>query len=158
MPETPQAPIDDPLNHELHPPHENSSQETPSISLQTPFDANPQFSLSKDLIPGAGQNIFIPRPNLDIAETPIDNSNSPLNQGLLPPNEFSKSFENNAPSLAGGNPDKDGPIIITDVQFAPKPSNGLLPPKDPSQNDINFQANFQEPTPNTQQDFTTKIG
>lgn len=147
LPETPQAPIDDPLNHPLSPPQNDNSQGAPSFALQVPHGNTQQLPITHDLIPpqipSGGESVFIPRPNLDIAETPIDNSNGPLNQGLLPPpNQGSKpvSFDTGAPSFS--NPNQDGPVIIPEgeVVFAPKPSNGLLPPKDPSPNEINFNG------------------
>lgn len=155
LPETPQAPIDDPLNHPLSPPQNDNSDGAPSFALQVPHGNAQQFPVTHDLIPPQiptdGQSVFIPRPNLDIAETPIDNSNGPLNQGLLPPpNQGSKpvSFDTGAPGFA--NPNQDGPVIIPEgeVLFAPKPSNGLLPPKDPSPNEINFNGPDQ-PTSST---------
>ena len=149
--ETPQAPVDDPLNHQLNPPKDNNFAAPPSVPLEGPHGKIPQFTLSSNLatpqIPTEG--VFIPRPNLDIGETPIDtNRNGPLNQGLLPPGDGSQStFDTNVPSFS--NPSQDGPIIFTEgnVNFAPKPSNGLLPPIDPSvgQNDVNFQNQITTP-------------
>lgn len=182
-PQTPQAPIDDPLNHPLSPPLNDKSGGAaslpPSFSLQVPTGP-PQVSVTQDLIPpqipSHDNSVFIPRPNLDISETPIDNSNGPvtLNQGLLPPTDDSvKNFDNTANTFLNptantfpnpnavnafpspntfptpntfSNPNQDGPIEITEVHFAPKPSNGLVPPKDPSPNDINFQSPDAQPT------------
>ncbi|CRK97634.1 CLUMA_CG011019, isoform A, partial [Clunio marinus] len=139
LPETPQVPIDDPLNHVLTPPKSNNPS-SPSASLQVPTGNYQTVTVSKNLVPPAnpsnGVSVFIPRPNLDIPETPIDKSDSPLNQGLLPPTD-SAVVKQNTPTFK--NPTQDGPLVITEVHFAPKPSNGLLPPKDPSPNDINFQ-------------------
>lgn len=138
--ETPQVSIEDPLNGPLSPPRENSP-DTPSFALQVPHGNTPQ-TVAQDLtppqIPQEGQSVFIPRPNLDIGETPIDDSNGPLNQGLLPPSSDGSAvkFDSNTPNFSG----QAGPVVIPegDVLFAPKPSNGLLPPKDPLPNEINF--------------------
>lgn len=139
--ETPQAPIDDPLNHPLTPPKDNS-QGAPSFALEVPRGTVPQLPVSHELVPPQiptdGQaGINIPRPNLDIGETPIDNSNGPLNQGLLPP-----PSQGSSPIFS--DPTQNGPVIIPEggVSFAPKPSNGLLPPKDAPANDI---VSFQGP-------------
>lgn len=143
--ETPQAPpINDPLNGPLNPPNLNSPQQAVAQELVPPK------------IPSDGQGgVFIPKPNLGIFETPIDTSNGPLNQGLLPPSESDLNnpitvnpFKNNG---------QNGPVVITDVNFAPKPSNGLLPPKDPSPNDINFQSPDNQPTVTTQNKLATPI-
>lgn len=175
LPETPQTPIDDPLNHELNPPSDGSTvtpqstPETPSFSLETPKgngQNSQQIPLTQDLIPPQipteGQSVFIPRPNIDVSETPIDDDfNALLNQGLLPPSDTPAGFgpdsaDANTPSTKINDnscpqcglptvpdPTQNGPVIIPEgqVHFAPKPSNGLLPPKDPSPNEINFQPN-----------------
>ena len=168
-PETPETPIDDPLNHELHPPTDDSSSsaapvskpETPSFALETPKgndQSSQQIPLTQDLIPPQipteGQSVLIPRPNIDASETPIDEDfNTLLNKGLLPPSDTPAGFgsdtsteanDNSSPTFS--NPNQDGPVIITDVNFAPKPSNGLLPPKDPSPNEISGQPNDSEQT------------
>lgn len=160
--ETPQAPpIDDPLDHVLTPPENDDSGGSPSSSLQTPNFNSEQPYVSQDLIPpqipSEGPGITIPRPNLDASETPIDNSNGPLNQGLLPPSAAGESNRKVSPPSANptfSNPNQDGPVIFTEVHFAPKPSNGLLPPKDVSPNDISYQSpdsqqNFQPTVPTT---------
>lgn len=167
LPETPQAPIDDPLNHVLTPPQDNSqvsSPDAPSFSLQVPNgnDKNePQVSLTQGLIPpqipSEGQTVFIPRPNIDVSETPIDSSNGPLNQGLLPPTDdfkapnFGQSFSN---------PNQDGPIVIKEgeIHFAPKPSNGLLPPKDSLPNEIAFEVPTPQPTFSSVNKFNGPFG
>lgn len=137
--ETPQAPIDDPLNHPLTPP----TRGIPSSALEVPTGNSQQFQLTQDLIPpqipSNSPGVFIPRPNIDASETPTDNNNGPLNQGLLPPVGPQQSL-NNVPVFTNS-PSQNGPVIITEgeVVFAPKPSNGLLPPKDPSPNDISYQ-------------------
>ena len=166
--ETPQSPpIDDPLNHQLFPPKDDTSggqsaPNAPSTALQVPGGSFQQASLHQDLVPpqypNQGPGVFIPRPNLDISETPIDNSNGPLNQGLLPPNDGPKtSFSSFNNFGTTPNPFKntgaDGPVVITEVHFAPKPSNGLLPPKDPSPNDVNFQSPDAQPTASTSNKF-----
>lgn len=163
--ESPQAPIDDPLNHVLTPPIDNSfatpqgpSQPQPSFELEAPQSKTPQFAIPQDLTPpqiqGDGQSgVFIPRPNIDVSETPIDNTNGPLNQGLLPPSDApNTNFVSNVPSFI--NPSQEGPIVFTDVLFAPKPSNGLLPPKDPSPNDVNFQEPTTTAFPTTVNKFS----
>lgn len=161
LPETPQTPIDDPLNQPLHPPQESaSSSGAPSFELEAPRGESQQFPLTQGLIPpqvpSDGQSVFIPRPNLDIPETPIDNSNGPgLNQGLLPPTGGSdtKAFDNSAPIFPPLG--QDGPVVINegDVLFANKPSNGLLPPKDPQANDVNFALPDQPATAPTPSKF-----
>lgn len=156
LPETPQTPIDDPIDHvPLHTPQNNPGG-SPSFTLETPNgnQNTQQFPLTQDLIPpqipNQGQSVFIPRPNLDVQETPIDNSNGPINQGLLPPPDSSSNFNfnsnNNGQSFS--NPKQDGPVIITEVLFAPKPSNGLVPPKDPLPNDVLFNPQPTVETPN----------
>lgn len=155
--ESPQTPIDDPLNHVLTPPQNDDSDGSASLSFQTPNVDSKQTSVSQDLIPpeipSEGPGIKIPRPNLDAGETPIDNSNGPLNQGLLPPTDGSiiKDSPPSLPAPSFSNPNQDGPVVITEVHFAPKPSNGLLPPKDASPNDINYQS------PDTQSDFQPTV-
>lgn len=168
LPETPQAPIDDPLNHELHPPQDDSSgiplsstvestgtpvvsstPDAPSFSLETPkgSENSQKVPLTQDLvppeIPSEGQSVLIPRPNIDVSETPIDeDTNALLNQGLLPPSDTPAGFGSpDTPAAKANentfnNPNQDGPVVITEVHFAPKPSNGLLPPKDPLPNEI----------------------
>jgi hypothetical protein len=136
--ETPQVPVDDPLNRQLNPPKDNNfaAPQAPSVAIEAPQGKDAQF----------GQGVFIPRPNLDAPETPIDNSNGPLNQGLLPPTSDKSKENSNFPSFIS--PNQEGPIVFTDgtINFAPKPSNGLLPPKDPSPNDISFQGDFSATT------------
>jgi hypothetical protein len=161
--ETPEVPeIDDPLNHPLNPPtsfsssssssqdntHLESLNTPPSAILEVPLNqdvnANPLFQdLVPPQIPSSSNGVDIPRPNLDIAETPIDKSDGPLNQGLLPPPVTSTNIFNNQVPPFGSNQNQDGPIVITDEQtiFAPKPANGLLPPKDPLPIDFQFDAN-----------------
>lgn len=137
LPETPISSNDDSLNSNLP----NAS---PSIVLELPInqDSNKIPFTTTGLVPPPISNsngVEIPRPNLDIHETPIDGSNNLLNQGLLPPTTSVQPNFNNNIFL---NPKQDGPVIITDDQtvFAPKPSNGLLPPKDPVPNNFNFQS------------------
>lgn len=182
LPETPQTPIDDPLNHVLTPPQDSSQSNSPqdntqnispgapSFSLQVPNgnDKNePQLSLSQGLIPpqipsDSQSSVFIPRPNIDISETPIDNSNALLNQGLLPPSDGSadgsavKNDNTNVQSFS--NPNQDGPVIITEVHYAPKPSNGLLPPKDPSPNDVALDNSAPPPTVPSPNKFSGSFG
>ncbi|CAO1415298.1 unnamed protein product [Diamesa tonsa] len=133
-PETPVTPIDDPLNGPLNPP-----QQTPSPGLSFPVGSGP----------GVGNNdspVIIPKPNIGIQETPITENDGPVSQGLLPPPENGQGFNglntkytpnsiNDIP--LNGNSFQNGPVIITDVSFAPKPANGLLPPKDPIPYDVN---------------------
>jgi hypothetical protein len=159
LPETPETPIiDDPIDHvPPHPPQDvflNSNTNTntnapPSSILEVPIHqdsgSNP---LSQNLIPPsipASIGVDIPRPNLDAHETPIDtDSDSPLNQGLLPPNsDFSSNLPTPSSSSFNSPNPHDGPVIITDdqIKFAPKPVNGLLPPKEAASNDIDFQSN-----------------
>jgi len=185
LPETPQTPINDPLDQELHPPPTVDGQfatpsDLPSVSLEVPHTQHnlPQQPIHQDLvppqIPSDGQNVIIPRPNLDAAETPIDNSNGPLNQGLLPPqqnsfdspgvkaspedNNNNNNNYNSNPFLnpnSNPNPNVNEPVLITEVHFAPKPSNGLLPPKDPSPNDISYQqSDFVQTTSTPPGKFT----
>jgi hypothetical protein len=151
--ETPEVPIVDPLNQPLSPPTQPTFFAVPSTSLSFPLEDkssdSPQLSqgLTPPEIPST-DGVFIPRPNLNEPETPIDNTNdSPLNQGLLPPSPTSqddsgKSLNNGFSNNIFLNPTQNIPVIITDDQtrFAPKPSNGLLPPKDPSPNEVDFQA------------------
>lgn len=159
--ETPQVPqINDPLNGPLNPPQNDNAAGAPSFSLSVPNSNKPQHAVAQDLIPpqiptdGQG-GVLIPKPNLGIFETPIDNRNGPLNQGLLPPSESISSNPTTANPFK--NTGLDGPVLITDVNFAPKPSNGLLPPKDPSPNDINFQSPDNIPPVTTQNKFVTPI-
>lgn len=133
-PETPVTPIDDPLNGPLNPP-----QQTPSPGLVGPIGFGP----------GVGNNdspVVIPKPNIGIQETPITENDGPVSQGLLPPPVNSQSFDglntkyqpnsiNDIPN--SGNSFQNVPVIITDVSYAPKPANGLLPPKDAIPNDAN---------------------
>lgn len=138
LPETPISSNDGSLNSNLP----NAS---PSTVLELPInqDSNKIPFTTTGLVPPQISNsevgVEIPRPNLDIHETPIDGSNNLLNQGLLPPSTSVQPNFNNNIFL---NPKQDGPVIITDDQtvFAPKPSNGLLPPKDPVPNNINFES------------------
>lgn len=132
--ETPVTPIEDPLNGPLNPP-----QQTPSPGLSVPVGSGP----------GIGSNdspVIIPKPNIGIQETPITENDGPVSQGLLPPPENGQGFNglntkyspnsiNDIP--LNGNSFQNGPVIITDVSFAPKPANGLLPPKDPIPYDVN---------------------
>ena len=132
--ETPVTPIEDPLNGPLNPP-----QQTPSPGLSVPVGSGPGF----------GNNdspVIIPKPNIGIQETPITENDGPVSQGLLPPPENGQGFNglntkyspnsiNDIP--LNGNSFQNGPVIITDVSFAPKPANGLLPPKDPIPYDVN---------------------
>ncbi|CAO1408865.1 unnamed protein product [Diamesa serratosioi] len=131
--ETPVTPIDDPLNGPLNPP-----QQTPSPGLVGPVGFGP----------GVGNNdspVIIPKPNIGIQETPITENDGPVSQGLLPPPVNGPGFDGlNTPYKPNsindiplnGNSFQNGPVIITDVSFAPKPANGLLPPKDPIPSDI----------------------
>lgn len=125
LPATPQVEVNDPLNQPLFPPADEASSSgvgQPSIDLQLPnFNTNTQQGL---LPPPA--SIDIPRPNLNADETPIDYSNGPINQGLIPPNpNFSKASER----ADIGSTNQDETVFIPEgkVIFAPKPSNGLLP-------------------------------
>lgn len=132
--ETPVTIIEDPLNGPLNPP-----QQTPSSGLVGPVGFGP----------GVGDNnspVIIPKPNIGIQETPITENDGPVSQGLLPPPENGQGFDglntkyspnsiNDIP--LGGNPFQNIPVIITDVSYAPKPANGLLPPKDPIPSDVN---------------------
>jgi len=137
LPETPISSNDDSLNSNL-------PNAPPSTVLEVPIN---QGSNNRPFTPGLvppptqvlnSEGVEIPRPNLDIHETPIDGSNNLLNQGLLPPTSAQPNFNTNIFL----NPKQDGPVVITDDQtvFAPKPSNGLLPPKDPIINNFNFQS------------------
>lgn len=159
--ETPQAPpINDPLDGPLNPPRNDNAAGVPSLSLAAPSSNTPQQAVAQDLVPpqipaDAQGGVLIPKPNLGIFETPIDNRNGPLNQGLLPPSD--SSLNNPTTVNPFKNSGLDGPVLITDVNFAPKPSNGLLPPKDPSPNDINFQSPDNNPTVTTQNKFATPI-
>ncbi|KAG5680275.1 hypothetical protein PVAND_009793 [Polypedilum vanderplanki] len=148
--ETPEAPIiDDPIDHvPPHPPQDvflnPNANLPPSTTLELPVHQDSSTNpIAQNLIPPgipATEGVDIPRPNLDASETPIDdNSNSPLNQGLLPPSNIDS---NDPSSTSFNNPINNGPVIITDdqIKFAPKPVNGLLPPKEPiGSNDI-FQS------------------
>lgn len=150
LPETPEAPIDDPIDHvPQHPPQDVFLSSAPSTTLELPIHHDASTNpIAQNLVPPeipSSTGVEIPRPNLDAPETPIDNDNtSPLNKGLLPPNSDFNNFDSNAngggsSSFGSGN---DGPVIITDdqIKFAPKPVNGLLPPKEPTPNDIDFQS------------------
>lgn len=153
LPETPQTPIDDPLNHVFTPPKDIALVGgQPSFSLEAPGGGDDQNPLTQGLIPpqipSEGQSVFIPRPNIDIGETPIDSSNNPLNQGLLPPSDGSSNRNSDTIASPFSNQNQNGPVVITDVHFAPKPSNGLLPPKDPQPNEVNFPS-FNTPTTET---------
>lgn len=138
LPETPISSNDGSFNSNL-------PNAPPSTVLELPIhqgSSNRPFQTG--LVPPPPQilnteGVEIPRPNLDIHETPIDGSNNLLNQGLLPPPTSSQPNFNTNIFL---NPKQDGPVVITDEQtvFAPKPSNGLLPPKDPITNNFNFQS------------------
>lgn len=163
--ETPVAPIDDPLSHQLAPPQNDLSSGLPSLSLEAPSSNKQRPSVALELIPpqipSDGESVLIPRPNIDASETPIDNSNGPLNQGLLPPasNQADGSNAGTAPTVNPfANTSNDGPVLITEVHFAPKPSNGLLPPKDPSPNDVNFQSPDSPPSPTTPTKFDNQPG
>lgn len=169
LPETPQTPIDDPLDHvPLNPPRDNAGG-SPSFALEAPNgnQNTQQLPLTQDLIPpqipNEGQSVFIPRPNLDVQETPIDNSNGPINQGLLPPTDSSSNFNSNSNNngQSFSNPNQAGPVVFTDVLFAPKPSNGLVPPKDSLPNDVQPQGATQTvaaPTVATPNKFSGSFG
>lgn len=137
--ETP-LPLETPTNDPLETPvNSNLPKSPPSTVLELPvepgFNTNPFLvGLVPPQIPSSG-GVEIPRPNLNAHETPIDDSQNALNQGLLPPTTAQPNFNTFT------NPNQDGPIIITDVLFAPKPSNGLLPPKDPIPENFDFQSN-----------------
>lgn len=150
-------PIDDPLNPEnINLPSNPQASEgvsatffqndRPSLSQRPTndpvktdninFPLNPQNSLSVGLEPPQ-------LPNIDLPQTLSSNP-------FLPPavNTF------NHPKTSTFNSNE--PVIITDDQiaFAPRPSNGLQPPKDPQQDiNINFQAPAIPTVPTTK--FTT---
>ncbi|XP_070493232.1 uncharacterized protein [Chironomus tepperi] len=156
LPETPISSNDDSLNSNL-------PNTPPSSVLEAPINQN---SDNRPFVTGLvppqitnSEGVEIPRPNLDVFETPIDGSNNLLNQGLLPPTSSQPNFNNNIFL----NPKQDEPVIITDEQtvFAPKPSNGLLPPKDPVPNNFNFQPissiNNALPSTTTPSKFNTNF-
>lgn len=124
-------PIDDPLNTDKIqvPLNSQASEGFPSSlpkNRNSPIDglAPPQL------------------PNID-SPPPSFNSNP-----FLPP--AVKNF--NHPKVSTFNNNNDEPVIITDdqISFAPRPSNGLQPPKDPLQDvNVNFQAPTVSPSVNT---------
>lgn len=142
-----ETPINDPSYNPTQLPSSDPiiANTQPSTILEVPvgqnFNSNPFLSgLVPPQIPSV-DGVEIPRPNLEAHETPIDDSQNTLNQGLLPPTSSS------APNFNTFTNNQDGPVVITDEQtvFAPKPANGLLPPKDPLPSNFDFQA---APIPN----------
>lgn len=142
LPETPQSEVNDPLDQPLFPPADDASVSgigQPSIDLLLPsFGQDTQLDASQGLLPPPPSGINIPRPNINAQETPIDFSNGPINQGLIPPStNFVKASDR---SDSGST--QEGTVFFDDkVVFAPKPSHGLLPPKEPTNYDLNFDFN-----------------
>lgn len=156
-------PIDDPLNPENInlPPNPQASE-----GVSATFFQNDRSSVSQGILPPINDplhpdNINLPLNSQKSEGFPLPrNGNSP-SEGLEPPQlpniDNSPSFSSNPflpPAVNTFNHPKtstfnsnsnDGPVIITDDQiaFAPRPSNGLQPPKDPQQ-DVNI--NFRAPT------------
>jgi hypothetical protein len=112
-------PINDPLNPE-------------NINLPLNPKTSEGFAASRN---GNSPSDGLEPPQLPNIDLPSNLNSNPF----LPPavNTF------NHPKTSTFN--SDGPVVITDDQiaFAPRPSNGLQPPKDPQQEDVNF--NFRAP-------------
>lgn len=130
---TPQTAINDPLNQPLFPPVDDMSGGVgqPSIDLQLPNVNLNSPSDSRSFTPSSSASssngIDIPRPNLDAQFDPIDNSNGPLNVGLLPPDFKPVNSATDLDSRTGtGTTNQQGTVFYNtgDIVFAPKPSTG----------------------------------